>query len=68
MNIPENIISKIMLYNSHPVADLIRELQYEYNELEKLRLEYPDCDVIPFASMCFSLALYKKNIRKMLST
>ena len=25
MNIPENIISKIMLYNSHPVADIMKE-------------------------------------------
>ena len=24
MNIPENIINKIMLYNSHPVADMVK--------------------------------------------
>ena len=35
MEIPENIMNKIMLFVSHHVADLIHELQYEYIELEK---------------------------------
>ena len=66
MEIPENIMNKIMLFVSHPVADLIHELQYEYIELEKMRLEYPECDVIPFSSMCFRLVQYHKIKKKML--
>ena len=31
MNIPENIIDKIMLYNSHPVADMIKNVFDEYS-------------------------------------
>ena len=64
MEIPNEIVNKIMLYNSHPLADMIRELQYEYNELKKTRLLYPECDPIPFHSMCFSLILYKQITRK----
>ena len=30
MNIPENIINKIMLYNSHPVADIMKKVYEEY--------------------------------------
>ena len=60
----ENIINKIMLFVSHPVADLIHELQYEYDELEKVRLSYPDCDRIEFSSMRFSLILNKRIKKK----
>ena len=31
-----------------------------------MRLEYPECDVIPFSSMCFSLVQYHKIKKKML--
>ena len=30
MNIPKNIISKMMLYNSHPVADIMKKVYEEY--------------------------------------
>ena len=31
MNIPENIVNKIMLYNSHPMADMMRNVFDEYS-------------------------------------
>ena len=31
MNIPENIIDKTMLYNSHPVADIMKNVFDEYS-------------------------------------
>ena len=65
MNLPEHIINKIMLYVSHPVADMIRELQCEYHKLEEEILLYPECDPIPFYSMCLSLMLYKKILKKL---
>ena len=31
--LPENIWNKIMLYNSHPVADIVREYTELYDKL-----------------------------------
>ena len=40
MNIPKEIFSKIMLYNSHPVADVFRS---EFHEvLHKIKTYYDD--------------------------
>ena len=49
MNIPKEIFSKIMLYNSHPVSDVFRA---EFHEvLHKIKTHYDDEDGDLFYSM-----------------
>ena len=40
---PKDVINRIMLYNSHPVADLMRALINKYNEVRCMRCKNPNC-------------------------
>ena len=43
MELPEHIISKIMLYNSHPIADLLKEYKEEwYYDYRERYYTFPD--------------------------
>ena len=41
--LPNEIINRIMLYHSHPVADLMRTLINKYNEVRCMRCKNPHC-------------------------
>ena len=41
--LPKNVINLIMLYHSHPVADLMRTLINKYDEVCCMRCKNPYC-------------------------
>ena len=50
MNIPQNVFDKIMLYNSHPIADIMRAIIVKYQEVMIMRSKN---------TMCCHLSFYK---------
>ena len=48
MNLPKTVINKIMLYNSHPTADIMRAVIIEYKEVMIMKSKNENAHVYHF--------------------
>ena len=54
-NIPEELFHKIMLYNTHPVAEMMKPNINKFNDIQDVRNKLSFCSESNFASNFFSL-------------
>ena len=48
MNLPITVINKIMLYNSHPTADIMKAVIIKYREVMIMRGKNDKCSCLSF--------------------
>ena len=48
MNLPKSVINKIMLYSSHPTADIMRAVIIKYKEVMIMRSKNEKCSCLSF--------------------
>ena len=66
MDIPKHIIDKIMLYNSHPTADIMREVIIKYHEVIAMRGKNKQCCYLSFYKTWCNCELDQAKIDKMM--
>ena len=66
MSIPKHLIDKIMLYNSHPTADIMRDLILKYEEVIVMRGKNTKCCPLSFYTTWCNIELDQLKINRMI--
>jgi hypothetical protein len=65
MNFPLEMLNKIMLYNSHPTADIMRVLIIKYQEVMAMRSKNANCCYLSFYKTWCNVELDQVKIDKL---
>jgi hypothetical protein len=65
MILPNEIIKTVLLYNSHPTADMIRTIIAKYQEVMIMRSKNSYCQPLSFYKTWCNIELDQVNIDKM---
>ena len=64
MNIPNHIFDKIMLFNSHPTADIMRNIILKYKDVLIMRNRNVRCSCLSFYITWCNIELDQVKINK----
>ena len=66
MNHPKSVINKIMLYSSHPTADIMRAVIIKYKEVMIMRSKNDKCSCLSFYKTWCNIELDQVKIERTL--
>ena len=66
MKLPVEVFNRIMLYNSHPTADIMRAIIHKANQVLCMRFKNPNCAILSFYKIWCNIELDQARIDQMM--